>query len=243
MSKDCIVKYKGNQLSESEFKYKLASGELKDLAPNYGQNIDYEKVEYNLKGFNKIVDNFDKVNKWFKQIGDNDKFWNKLQQDLQIPKDQVNLLKESEGNSIEDKLTSFVTNYSYTIEINTAKEGGNTGINKGKAISEARAAGLKYGTEEFENFVTNYLESKGEVYIEKNTQYHSNLTVPGGTNYTENEIATPAITPSIKGHAQFATDKGLMWSRTDEKAQYQEQDIDNLLKIMENSKILQIKCF
>jgi hypothetical protein len=35
------------------------------------------------------------------------------------------------------------------------------------------------------------------------TQHYSNLTVPGGTNYTENEIATPAITPNIKGHAQF----------------------------------------
>lgn len=30
------------------------------------------------------------------------------------------------------------------------------------------------------------------------------------------------ITPSIKGHAQFSTDNGLMWSRTDERVQYQE---------------------
>lgn len=51
---------------------------------------------------------------------------------------------------------------------------------------------------------------------EKPTQYYSNLTVPGGTNYTENEIATPAITPSIKGHAQFATDNGIGWFRSDD---------------------------
>jgi hypothetical protein len=55
-------------------------------------------------------------------------------------------------------------------------------------------------------------------------------------------VIKSGIVPSIKGHAQFSTDNGLMWSRTDEKVQYQEQDIDNLLKIMENSKILQIKC-
>jgi len=49
------------------------------------------------------------------------------------------------------------------------------------------------------------------------TQFYSNLTVPGGTNYTEQEIATPGITPSIKGHAQFATDQGIGWFRSDEQ--------------------------
>ena len=52
------------------------------------------------------------------------------------------------------------------------------------------------------------------------TQYYSNLTSPGGTNYTENEISTPLITPSIKGHAQFSTDKGIGWFRSDDKAIY-----------------------
>lgn len=49
------------------------------------------------------------------------------------------------------------------------------------------------------------------------TQYYSSLTVPGGANYTENEIATPAITPSIKGHAQFSTDNGIGWFRSDDR--------------------------
>lgn len=52
---------------------------------------------------------------------------------------------------------------------------------------------------------------------ESSSQYYSNLTVPGGTNYTENEIATPGITPSIKGHAQFSTDQGIGWFRSDDK--------------------------
>lgn len=49
------------------------------------------------------------------------------------------------------------------------------------------------------------------------TQVYSNLTVPGGTNYTENELRTPAITPSIRGHAQFATANGIGWFRSDER--------------------------
>lgn len=53
-----------------------------------------------------------------------------------------------------------------------------------------------------------------------NAKYYSNMTVPGGTNYTEQEIATPAITPSIKGHAAFATDKGIGWFRSDDKTRY-----------------------
>ena len=48
------------------------------------------------------------------------------------------------------------------------------------------------------------------------TQIYSNLTVPGGTNYTEQEIATPEITPNIKGHAAFSTAKGIGWFRSDE---------------------------
>jgi hypothetical protein len=48
-------------------------------------------------------------------------------------------------------------------------------------------------------------------------QSYSNLTVPGGTNYTVNEIATPAIVPIHRGHAAFATDNGIGWFRSDEQ--------------------------
>ena len=50
------------------------------------------------------------------------------------------------------------------------------------------------------------------------TDYYENLSVPGGTNYKENEISTPLITPSIKGHAQFATPNGIGWFRSDVQA-------------------------
>lgn len=51
----------------------------------------------------------------------------------------------------------------------------------------------------------------------KPSQYYSNMTVPGGVNYTENEIATPGIKPSIKGHAAFSTENGIGWFRSDDE--------------------------
>lgn len=46
---------------------------------------------------------------------------------------------------------------------------------------------------------------------------YSSLTVPGGVNYIENEIKTPNIIPSITGHADFSTDNGIGWFRSDEQ--------------------------
>jgi len=114
-----------------------------------------------------------------------DFFWKKMQADLSIPKDQVELLKSFNTTDRNELVTNMLANYSYAIEINVA--------GTGKA----------------------YLE--GNPFSQATTSY-SNLTVPGGTNYTENEIATPAITPFIKGHAQFATDKGIGWFRSDDKS-------------------------
>jgi len=90
---------------------------------------------------------------------------------------------------------------------------------------------LSFNTRNREEIITNLLANysyaveintatQPDVYSdtnESNTQHYSDLTVAGGTNYTENEIATPAITPSIKGHAQFATDQGIGWFRSDDK--------------------------
>jgi len=117
-----------------------------------------------------------------------DMFWNKIQQDLAIPKDQVELLKSFDTTNREELITNMLANYSFAIEINTALS--------------------KDTTLDFND---------PRIEFKDNSKYYSNLTVPGGTNYTENEIATPAITPSIKGHAQFATDQGIGWFRSDEQ--------------------------
>jgi len=50
----------------------------------------------------------------------------------------------------------------------------------------------------------------------KPTKHYEHMIVPGGVNYKEIEIRTPEISPTIKGHAAFATDKGIGWFRTDE---------------------------
>lgn len=70
------------------------------------------------------------------------------------------------------------------------------------------------------------------------TSYYSSLTVPGGTNYTENEISTPLITPSIKGHAQFSTDNGIGWFRSDDKVKYGSQPIAKTLNDIANEKYI-----
>ena len=219
-----------------------------------------QEVKYSFKAVENTLKNINKVNQWYKQLGNTDKFWNKLQQDLQIPREQVNLLKESEGSTIEEKLTSFATNYSFVVEINVAtqldrvNDDYNSYLYRGESedvinISKEIPLNFTYNGDSYTSYIENedYLFGRGEdiTYYTKNsnkisvdeyrqaykqsigyitekpkivpTSYHSDLTVPGGTNYTENEISTPLITPSIKGHAQFATDKGIGWFRSDDK--------------------------
>ena len=63
-----------------------------------------------------------KIDNWSKQIKDPELLFNKIQKDLGIPKNQLDLIKDSEGNTIKDKVISFMSNYSYTVEINTATQ-------------------------------------------------------------------------------------------------------------------------
>jgi len=162
-------------------------------------NEESPEVNYQLKVVALITKNIDKIKQWEKQVQNPPVFWEKLQKDLGIPKEQVNLLKETEGSNIEEKLVNFIANYSYTIEINTS-----TQTSPDLRNSEfARNLNL-----------LNDEELEERIY---NTQHYSNLTVPGGTNYTENEIRIPDIIPSIKGHAQFSTENGIGWFRSDDK--------------------------
>ena len=190
-----------------------------------------DNLQYQFKVVSNLYNNLDKINKLWKQIGNNNTFWNKIQQDFQIPKEQIELLKESEGNTIEEKLTSFAANYSYTVEINTSKEESKykkTNTTEGEFFYNGSTYvdmmwegytkdGKQITQEEFQKASKEY-HLKRDLGNQQPTQYYSNLTVPGGTNYTENEIATPEVIPSIKGHAQFATDKGIGWFRSDDKA-------------------------
>jgi hypothetical protein len=165
-----------------------------------------------------------------------------MQADLGIPKDQVELLKSFNTEDRNELVTNMLANYSFAIEINTSldkttvnsddlmfdNEGGWEAfyIGDDKYLTSTYTPEF-YGDEGSTTYYKNkqiitekeYIKAREDKFTNKiktPSKYYSNLTVPGGTNYTENEIATPAITPSIKGHAQFATDKGIGWFRADD---------------------------
>ena len=104
---------------------------------------------------------------------------------------------------VEDMIAVLLAENSFTVEINIAGE-----LDEGFNVEDNQ---IEPDYDDEGNMIT-------PTPIFKPTQYYSDLSVPGGTNYTENEIATPAITPNIKGHAQFATNQGIGWFRSDDKA-------------------------
>jgi exodeoxyribonuclease-5 len=129
------------------------------------------------------------------------------------------LIDSKDYDTVEDLILDIITNYSYTVQTEVTR-GGNKDLN----IRETEYNGEKrwsivdiYTTMPLKSFKT---EKEAETYLitelQKPTSHYSNLTVPGGTNYTENEIKTPDITPSIKGHGAFSTDQGIGWFRSDE---------------------------
>lgn len=170
---------------------------LKDLG------INPSTVNVALKSLDILTS--DKAEKLFKTLEKNkvadNIFWTKVQQDLAIPKEQVEILKSFDTKDRNQLITDLLSNYSYTVDINTAQ----------KQIKSVSNPG-EWSDNEIDNFFAEEFSTETG-----NTMYYSNLTVPGGTNYTEQEIATPDITPSIKGHAKFATDKGIGWFRSDDK--------------------------
>jgi hypothetical protein len=214
---------------------------------------------------------------------------NKILTELQVPKEQKQLILDLGITDREQIALELASNYSYTVEINTAKdenapedyvedqseyyknqikyadkfyvtyerEGkfivfsndfdisrqsswGSRDINSPKFNTKEEAE--VYRKELVNNKIKSDTEELNKIKEFKpsldNTQYYANLTVPGGTNYTENEISTPLITPSIKGHAQFSTDKGIGWFRSDESGyKTEEGKPTNINQIPENFNI------
>lgn len=209
------------------------------------------EVQFDFKISNIISGNLAKIKQWEsnKSISQ-EVLYNKIQQ-LGVPKEQLELLKNSDGNTIEEKLTNLVANYSYTIEINTAKTNEDKQV---KQIGDNEEFTFKGSIYEYKNGeylkddevidLIEYESAKNEAFTQPNTQYYSNLTVPGGTNgsYIEANIETPMIIPSIQSHAEFKTENTIGWMRADEKQNYQGKDIDNLIEIMKKSGILGVNC-
>ncbi len=176
------------------------------------------EVDYNFKSVQKILDSKQKVDQWSKQIKDVNKLLDKVQKDLGISKDQIDLIRESEGNTLDEKLTNFIANYSYSVEVNT-KEEVEENIPEVYFDDNITFSWRVRGLENTFLTIEEALKYAETISTKDNikTNYYANLTVPGGTNYTENEISTPLITPRIKGHAQFSTDQGIGWFRSDIK--------------------------
>ncbi|HEY8363986.1 MAG TPA: hypothetical protein VIK84_00320, partial [Haloplasmataceae bacterium] len=208
--------------------FSLATNIINDFSleqswKNYYSDAPLEaQVEYTLKSVEILLS--DKAKQVFDKGKKNGWDLNKILTELQVPKEQKQLILDLGITDREQIALELANQYSYTVEINTAKT---EGLTNWRIIPGPGGEGANWVVEwtnnqdgDIELFDTeqearNFIKNKQTV--NENTQYYSNLTVPGGTNYTENEIAIPAITPSIKGHAQFATDNGIGWFRSDEQ--------------------------
>lgn len=218
-------------------------------------------IDYTLRAVNILQS--DKAKEVFAKGNKNNWTLDKILTELQIPKEQKQLILDlgfkiltnndarviGEPSLREQIILELVSNYSYTVEINTAKEK----LQDYEMVDETGEGDFQPQefipdtvliTEEDENGnvigVKEVLSEEGKKQIEerenrrKPTQHYSDLTVPGGTNYTENEISTPLITPSIIGHAQFSTDKGIGWFRSDDK---KDENLDKKLQDLQDSHI------
>jgi len=177
-----------------------------------------------------------RAEKWFKELN-KEIFLKKLQQDLQAPKAQVDMLKKLiQGRSydnIGDLIADVLAELSYTVEINTTYDRHHDVYND---MDDYHIDVQDDPNTPRPEFTYSVIDSNGKTVFNTNDEkeakqkveelkkqggtpssHYSNLTVPGGVNYRENEIKTPDITPSIKGHAAFASDKGIGWFRSDDK--------------------------
>lgn len=201
-----------------------------ELMFSLAQNVKEAQIEYTLKiidGLNKIQRNkFDKskLQGWLNDL-----------RKQGVSAQQLKIFQEyaKDGMTKEEIIASINANLSFVVESNIAKgesvvkndfnpeETPNQTFELNGNIYFAKR--LSWTEIEFtkNNKVISEQEySNAFSQVNQNnavpTSYYSNLTVPGGTNYTENEIRTPQIIPSIKGHAQFSTDEGIGWFRSDE---------------------------
>lgn len=220
----------------------------------HGETIpDAGNYQETFKGVNatlKIVDALTKIPRNSYPSNQIQGFYNDLIK-FGAPKNQIDLLKQhihSQGIKEINKtnlIASLLSEMSYTVEVATAKDKhfyevyDNT---RDWDLGDPRPDGksnfdiINFHTGETilgfntEQEAINKAKELNEAN-DNNSSYYSNLRVDGGINYTENEIRTPDITPSIKGHAKFSTDQGIGWFRSDDRQILKsEQDKENQFK-------------
>ena len=236
---ELVQKYYDNEtLIEQEEARQIQSEDALRIGEEVASN-DYmfqrspNEIAYTLKAMDILQS--PKADEIFRKGDKNNWDINKILQELQVPKEQQELIKTFNTSNREEILTSLLANYSYAIEINIAKQQGLKNQKKGVDLTQVPDTG-RWVVSNFQTGIPKYFDNKedAEKYIkgeveETPTQYYSNLTVPGfkaGT-YKELRFTTPLITPSIKGHAQFAEANDIGWSRvadTDPKTKYTDKD-------------------
>lgn len=198
---------------------------------NLKKSLDDSRVLAQLK----IIDILPKLNRGVLKKGKEQGWINDLQKQG-IPANQIAIFKKvaKPGMTKEDITIAIAGENSFSVETNIATNENSSGW----YASEFKIGNDTYKSNLISNFSRtpeglipakysyskNNKEISKEEFIEANesriteepTKYYSYLTVPGGTNYIETEISTPEITPGIKGHADFSTDKGIGWFRSDE---------------------------
>lgn len=254
-----------NYLKEKypEIKLEISNNPIWEQSSDIVKNQeDYRKeVQYRLKATEILLS--DKAKQVFNKGNKNNWSLDKILTELAIPKEQKRIILDLNDEDYsfanfdlrESIIIALSSNYSYTVEINTAKDKREPDHPLAKESNQFFAEQSSFGwwnvVDKDDNIYRREIKTKeaAEKYAKElneqgipNTQYYYNLTVPGGTNYTENEISTPLITPSIKGHAQFSTDNGIGWSRLDDRVTYNMEHIDFVMNELEKSGQLKIKC-
>lgn len=222
-------------------------------------NVSPNEINYELKSVEVLSSQ--KADEIFRKGDKNSWSIDKILTELQIPKEQKDLILSFGTRNREEILANLLANYSYTVEINTAKDFNKDGAKNynsfdlnnrrySRGIDDEVGQFYQYFDLEKKQFVNisqqEYEKAVNEAKIKDekfNTQYYSNLTVPGGTNgsYREVNIESPLITLP-KSPAQFNTEHTLMFARMDDAQTYSEKDIEKLISLMENNEQLEIKC-
>ena len=255
-----------NDTPPADLSPKLIESDVLNQSPNV--------VNYVLKSVNILTS--DKAKQVFEKGKKANWTLDKILSELQIPKEQKQLILDLGITDREQLAVELASKYSYSVEVNTATEQKGRGeipfkrleqLNKGilpdffsiyddldgtldnkinifnvngrvgfwqnneyddkvkdLVVDEwNNVHGVKFWIlrEDIANKYINIFRQDLIKEIEQQkiapTDFYKELTIDGGTNYTENEISTPLITPSIKGHAQFSTDNGIGWFRSDEQ--------------------------
>ena len=190
------------------------------------------QVNYSLKAIDILQSG--KAKQVFEKGKKNNWNLNKILTELQIPKEQKQIILNKNITDREKIITSLLVDNSFVVEINTAKsppnsqvtdEGGN-GFTIGNKtyVAEQGYTSPEYFIYENGNRIEitekEFNDVKNNSIIKEPTQYYSNLTVNEDFyknhpdwEYKEQRITTPNITPNIKGHAQFTDNNDIGWFR------------------------------